>query len=162
MITERKTSFDPNSISGRKIICCLCSTDDDWKNEQIQMLIKDYPDVETKIRDAITSKGFGLGKVIYAKGNSTSIIAILTVVKSNQIQYSYLYGALLDITLRAFQAKAFIVMTEPYMKLLNNQWNKIKPMLSRCIEITQKSSEDTKTFDVPTKVTAIVQVPKSY
>ena len=48
------------------------------------MLIKDYPDVETKIRDAITSKGFGLGKVIYAKGNSTSIIAILTVVKSNQ------------------------------------------------------------------------------
>ena len=116
------------------------------------MLIKDYPDVETKIRDAITSKGFGLGKVIYAKGNS----------KNNQVQYPYLYGALLDITLRAFQAKAFIVMTEPYMKLLNNQWNKIKPMLSRCIEITQKSSEDTQTFDAPTKVTAIVQVPKSY
>mgnify|MGYP006991515324 FL=1 len=162
MITERKTSFDQNSISGRKIVCCFCSTDDDWKNEQMQALIKDYPDVETKIKDAIASKRFGLGKVIYAKGNETSIVAILTVVKSNQIQYPYLYGALLDITLRAFQAKAFIVMTEPYMKLLNNQWNKIKPMLSRCIEITQKSSADTKTFDAPTKVTAIVQVPKSY
>ena len=131
-------------------------------NVNVLQVIKDYPDVETKIRDAITSKGFGLGKVIYAKGNSTSIIAILTVVKSNQIQYPYLYGALLDITLRAFQAKAFIVMTEPYMKQSNNQWSKIKPMLSRCIEITQKSSADTKTFDAPTKVTAIVQVPKSY
>lgn len=138
MITERKTSFDPNSMSGRKIVCCFCSSDEEWKSEQIKALIKDYPDAETKIKDAITSKRFRLGKVIYAKGNSTSIIAILTVVKNNQVQYPYLYGALLDITLRAFQAKAFIVMTEPYMKLLNNQWSKIKPMLSRCIEITQK------------------------
>ena len=143
-------------------MCCFCSSDEEWKSEQIQALIKDYPDAETKIKDAITSKRFGLGKVIYAKGNSTSIIAILTVVKNNQVQYPYLYGALLDITLRAFQAKAFIVMTEPYMKLSNNQWSKIKPMLSRCIEITQKSSEDTKTFDAATKVTAIVQVLKSY
>ena len=87
MITERKTSFNPNSMSGRKIVCCFCSSDEEWKSEQIQALIKDYPDAETKIKDAITSKRFGLGKVIYAKGNSTSIIAILTVVKNNQVQY---------------------------------------------------------------------------